>query len=221
MTKNSIQRTFLVMMSCSCLFITEGCFSARYLSSIEQQSLEPSDLAGHKLKIVSVDVQLLGRNMFIPNATPDAYTDLAMERYPALFSREIDSLPVALTISDESTSTSFAMPLITMVLSLGTLPGYPFEDTMQIKVESVFSDRASSELCINDTRFKRSDRIWATVYTPLGLIPVPGHSDMPKISGIGRQSLAPSSHKLTMFSIIDAVVQAARECGMQTFQKVR
>jgi hypothetical protein len=226
MNINKMRALFPIVISVLSLFIISGCGSARFTTTLKQQSVAPSELAGHKLKIVSVANQqiiiLSSTRMSIPFASADEYMDLAMERYPALFSREPSALPVAVSIRDEYQSESMAVPLITLLLSLGTLPGYPFDTTMEVNTEVVFSNNAFREFCVGTVRFERSDVRWATVYTPFGLIPVLGHSDLPKVSGVvGQQFFVESSNKLTMLSTIDAIVQAAHDCGVQAFNKIQ
>jgi len=225
MNINKMRVICIIVISVLAPFVISGCASVRFTTTMKQQSFAPSELAGHKLKIVSVANQqkiiLSSTLLSIPFASADAYMNLAMERYPALFSRESSALPVAVSLRDEYQSESMAVPLITLLLSLGTLPGYPFDSTIKINTEVVFSNNAFREFCVGTVRFERSDVRWISVYTPFGLIPVLGHSDLPKVSGVGRQFAVESSNKLTMIATIDAVVQAAHDCGVQAFHKIQ
>jgi hypothetical protein len=185
-------------------------------------------LAGHKLKIVSVKTQQtsIGDPVWaLPMASSDEYMNIAIERYPSLFSKDTNALPVTVTLRDESYSNSYVVLMyVTAFLSLGTLPCYPVEGTVQINAELVFSDHDFHEFCVNSVRFERMNRTWISVYTPLGLIPVPGNSDLPRVSGVGASrstDAIESSRKLTMISTIDAIVQGARNCGVQAFEKRR
>jgi len=226
---NSIKITFLVTVLCMALLVTNGCTSTRFLSSIKKQSLESHEFSGYKLKIVSVAVlqsyfELEADTMHtitIPSASADDYMKIAMERYPSLFSKDPNAFPVSVTVRDTWFSHSMFIPTLTDLLSAGTLPGYPNEVILNINAEIVFSDHDSHEICLDIVRFERSNHTWLSVFTPLGLIPVPGHSDLPKASAVMASSsfVKESSNKLTMISIIDAIVQSALNCGVHAFKE--
>jgi len=225
MYHNDFKITFLVALACIAMLVTSGCTSTGFQSTIKQQSLESQELSGYKLNIVSVKGQrsLVRGSPYaakIPNEWQYSYMEIAMERYPSLFSKDPEAFPVTVTLYDEKSSTSFfVLHLLTSLLSLGTLPNYPGEVTTPINAEIVFSDRDFHVICANSVRFERTNRWWISVFTPLGLIPVPVHSDLPRVSGVMSFSINDSSDKLTMISTIDAVVQGAQICGVQAFKK--
>ena len=220
-----MKAVYLVIVSCMALPLFSGCASARFTTTMKQKSLAPSELADHKLKIVSVTVNQLfipgGTTLVLPAASAAEYMHIAMERYPAIFSMDANALPVTIRLQDESQSATVIVPIITSILSLGTLPCYPIDKTMQVKSELFFSDPTSHEFCVGNVRFERTDTIWLSVYTPFGLIPVPGKSDVPKVSGVIFGFSGNSSRRLTMISTVDAVVQAALDCGIQAFNKIK
>jgi hypothetical protein len=111
----------------------------------------------------------------------------SMERYPSLF---VSDSTYALPLGVEVEITTTMHNLKTVVWMYGTLlicgtilpaPGDTDEDlTVNTYVWSGRSDSYSATIQQN---FRRENHTWVTLLTPIALIPIPGETDFPKVSG--------------------------------------
>lgn len=109
-------------------------------------------------------------------------------RYPALFVDEPGkAIPVGVEVDDTITDTHQSKTLAWM---LGTLdicgvifpcPGQQ-DDAFTVKT-GVWNGGARLRSAVPQITFHREMHFWLTVFTPLGLITVPGETDFPKTSG--------------------------------------
>jgi len=207
------------------IFATTGCTSARFASTIKKQSFSQQGIAGYKLKIVSFTISRPGP-YFTGGFTVknDKYMKIAAERYPEIFSYEDSALPVAIQLYEKESYTSDLAYWSTFwisIFSLATLPVYQSK-TISYDGDVRFSDMASHEFCAGQASFIRTDAYWTTVLSPIGLIPVPGDSDIPQFISIGdKNRIYDLSANLDMISAIDAVVRAAIDCGPQAFNHIK
>jgi len=140
----------------------------------------------------------------------------AMSARPKLFSDDLSALPLFLKLDCEYASTMEPSAFFT-ALSIATLPvpGHGKADY----TASITIPRAEGDICLSPVTFTRRDVMWATLFTPLGLIPVPGSSVIPRHS---ETILNVNGHyveraqKLTNAVCIEAVVKGLGQCDMAT-----
>jgi hypothetical protein len=208
-------------------FITAGCSTTRFESTIKKQSFNQQGLAGYKLKIVSLTISRIGpydtSGFTVKN---DKYMKIAIERYPEIFSYEDSALPVAIQLYEKESSSSdlaFWSTFWISIFSLATLPVYQSK-TISFDGDVRFSDMASHEFCAGQASFVRTDAYWATILSPIGLLPVPGESDSPQYTYIADKNRIDANGQSANFDIIsaiDTVVKAAIDCGPQAFNHIK
>jgi len=193
-----------------------GCCSMRYTTTLKPSLEPPKPIENLKFNIVKVDYKREGSYSEVAPQTSewtnikwkDELMESATTRYPQLFSRTEGSIPIAVHI-EVNCDSYYLVSYLTGIISAFTLPSYPGKDTGVFKVNSSLTTRRPddkgyefSSIC-----FSRTNAMWGT-FTPLGLIPVPGESDVPKSrSFFAREFLDKNrSFKLTTDSIVEAIM---------------
>ena len=127
-----------------------------------------------------------------PTYTPDwenegfanRFTSLAESRYPGLFRKTADAIPIAVRIDvnqDVHQGAALGVYLCTLCIVGGIFPSVPWETEWQVAVHAEDARGAA----ILAARTQAVDRGWWTILTPFGLITIPGESDAPKVSTVG------------------------------------
>ena len=138
------------------------------------------------------------------------------ELYPSVFSDHSSALPVELRVCTEHDSTVLPSALV-MVLSMtivgGVLP-LPVGESSHIAVDVRIRDSGGGEVAHEMSAFRRSDVMWVSALTPLGLLPVPGRSDRPRVIGI-EGAAREASWRLTLECYVAAILRAVRKAGIE------
>ena len=189
----------MILPSVVAAFVGSGCVSSRVVTDLKpERNVELKAVAGPfyvaGLKYAST----------IPHAPQNQQADQNMaeierqllplvrhacaSRYPALFSDEPGkAIPVGVEVDDTITDTHQSK---TLAWLLGTLdicgaifpcPGQQ-DDEFAVKT-GVWTGDAKLRGAAPQITFHREMHFWLTLFTPLGLITIPGESDFPKTSG--------------------------------------
>ena len=112
------------------------------------------------------------------------FNALAESRYPGLFRKTPDAIPIAVRIDvnqDVHQGASLGVYLCTLCIVGGIFPSVPWETEWQVAVHAEDARGAP----ILATHVQAVDRGWWTILTPFGLITISGESDAPKVSTVG------------------------------------
>jgi hypothetical protein len=111
----------------------------------------------------------------------ERFTTLAEKRYPRLFSNSRNAIPIAVRIDlavKAQSQATIAGAVLTFGIIGGIFPSFPWTTEWQVKIQI----EDIREETILTTGFKTEDRGWFSLFSPFGLISIPGESDAPKVS---------------------------------------
>ncbi len=155
-----------------------------------------------------------GASSFLaPDVFQKNVSETAVQRYPEVFTLLEDGLPIGVRVDARHGHCGFGplfpvLEICTLCVAYGIVGG-PFIGASEFKV-TVVDARGNAGPVV---AFRRKDVTWMTVLTPLGLLPVPGHSDADRVSGLGDPS--PRSYqvggRLTVEGCVDAIVAALKQ----------
>ncbi|MBE9536570.1 MAG: hypothetical protein IMF07_05260 [Proteobacteria bacterium] len=204
-------------------FIT-GCLSTRYASTIKKQDFQTAE--GVKFNIKTVEISTAQNKYAPPIDGPyrealrrKLIMEEAQKAYPGHFARGGDAIPIDLEIDinlRDSWRKSFTW-------SLASLYILPFIRTMETDVELNIKVRGQgNELLIEKaSEFRQESKGWWTLSSPLGLIPIPGKSDIPRVTtmfGMGMSSQSPEAATRRRFlrtSVVNSIVETLKGLEMQ------
>lgn len=113
------------------------------------------------------------------------FARLAAERYPALFQRTAGAVPLSVQVSvrqEIDQGAALGVYICTLCIVGGIFPSVPWETEWQVSVQVSDARGALATVPV----VKAVDRGWWTVLTPMGLMEIPGESDVPKVSAAMR-----------------------------------
>lgn len=155
--------------------LTSGCMSARFTSTLKP-SKDPQLCIGDLSFHIASPAQP-HTSAFVPEVQNAQVQAATIDRYPRMFDQNFSALPIqhTVTISKIRTS-SFSSFFGTFLSGIGVLPipGWTEWD-LHVKVDVLTPDGC---LALGETDFTRRDSMWLTLWTPLGLLPVFGSSDI-------------------------------------------
>ncbi len=202
--------------------VLSGCSSARLTTSLKKQDFNNNE--GIKLNIRKVHLIYdgLGGEFAQGNMrsmmTPDLLMASAQNHYPELFDPNEDSLPVDLSIKIKYSSSVFA----TLFLEFGTLTAIgsilpaPIFNKTNLDLNVSVQDEYSKNLVQDSVTIEQKSAVWLTILTPLALIPIPGKSDIPKISEVGGNAkYAKAIQKTLKEAILNGIVKAIKSGDMR------
>lgn len=213
---------------CFCGSLLTGCCSTRFTTTIHKTEI--SDLKGKAVfKIVKASpppyhymsgtptgyvmenkgniVKSQGRNNISEEAFRYMLFKVAIERYPELFRDSPDAIPIDVCVMGENSSSfvpSITAELLTLTILGGILP-LPCSGTSDFNVRTELHEMVTPGTR-NPVHFLRKDVMWITVWTPLGLIPIPGQSEVEKTSEVWQPQAFQLGGKLTLNGFVDAIV---------------
>lgn len=109
------------------------------------------------------------------------FARLAAERHPGLFRNSAEATPIAVRIEvRQSAHDGVALVAFMGTLGIlgGVLPSLPWSTEWQVQMQ--VQDLRGAPLF--STGIEAEHRGWWSLVSPLGLIPIPGESDVPKVS---------------------------------------
>ncbi|MFV9646162.1 MAG: hypothetical protein ACNYWU_10095 [Desulfobacterales bacterium] len=136
----------------------------------------------------------------------------ATDVYPRLFGNDFADLPVSLDVDCKCSNYEWGEWF--QVITYGTVPLFPAWINIDCKVHTwVWGEDGC---VVNETdSFTQKFSWWRTFYTPLGILPVPGFSNLRATSYGGFLSLNDTyrvgSKKLAMDSLTEAVARSIRQ----------
>lgn len=208
-----------------------GCTSMRFTTTLPPSGNRELSLGDVKVNIakVSPNISFTGRGPFgdpipyttaaMPQFTREKMMTTAQQQYPKLFSDARATLPVDVAINGRFSQDSDLFALA--CLSLFTLPTPRFHYVGDYSVRVRAADEDQGLILDQSISFRREDLEWISIYTPLGLIPIPGHTDLPRSSYFmdpGPEERA-KQHWLDNASCVEAVTKVVREGDLSKMQR--
>lgn len=139
--------------------------------------------------------------------------------YPDLLGNDFGDIPVYVDVNSKCSNSDWGAMLTGF--TMGVIP-FPSGSEIECKVRTRVT--GEGEWVIDKTvSFTRTDKLWLTLTSPLGLLPIPGRSDLPRVCFLfdltGKKSMA-RSKKLTMDSLTEAVVRSIRQADPDKLKAV-
>ncbi len=205
----------LILVSVLVWSIT-GCESSRYVSNLHPEVFSSAPLGNVKVHIVPTDPSARSRraaNTVSASPTAPSVSTEAARLYPGTFSDDFSALPVRLEINLKTESPFSPLGLLGG-FTLGVLPIYM--TTYSDYTVAVSLATADENMVLQPVPFEIKTANWGTLFTPLGLLPVPGPSDA-RSTNLGAN--ASTGHNLVETSTVAAVVQALKQVDAATLQQ--
>lgn len=148
---------------------------------VKEVSIPAANSVVYKLNDVKISSYALQGDWGKQSAS-GRFARLAEERYPALFSDSPSAIPLDVKIQINQ-ETHDGAALVTFMCTLGILgglfPSLPWTNEWQIKAEIDDGRTAGS------TELQAVHRGWWSLFSPFGLMPISGESDIPVVSTVG------------------------------------
>jgi len=172
MRKRPVLATGLALVLAA--LVLSGCSAARYTST-----LKPPD--DKDLEFGSVRFAMSSFNYEKPGIQPppQLIEERASALYPSVFTDDRAGLPVLIDFKRSDSSLSDGSKMLLMIFTMvGVIP-IPHTDRHDFTVRASVLDSLGERLCEREETFEINVITWAS-YWPLGLLPVPGPSDLPR-----------------------------------------
>lgn len=160
--------------------LLSGCISQRGISTLQETPGAAASLAGLQFHIAAVDTV---RNPLRPvhnvhglkDISAQDLQDIMRRGYPQLFSEEPNAIPLVVRFKLEPDDQ--LVGAVITGLTLGIIP-FPAHSGFSMEIAVTPWSGAGAVLPEGMIRYSRRDHGWMTIFTPFGLIPIPGRSDM-------------------------------------------
>ncbi|MBW2647694.1 MAG: hypothetical protein JRE23_16265, partial [Deltaproteobacteria bacterium] len=209
--KKTIRNTLVVLAA---VFVLTGCGSMRFATTLKPDpgmqglqvaddvkfSIVQLDAAQDKKSDAGIDIEAI--------KTPDLRGHV-VDVYPRLFGNDFADLPVLLDV-DCTCSNSHLGAMLTG-FTLGIIP-FPSWSDVECKARSAVPD-VNGYLIDETESFVLTNSMWLTLIGPLGLLPVPGRSDLPRdicFFDLSDETYMVRSKQLAMDSLTEAVARSIR-----------
>ncbi len=218
-----------ILSTCILLLICSGCCSARYTTTIKKQpdsrtypvrfyigNLKYNKMPAPPMapwnQCYSVEAYAYKRGNIgcSEESVRKAIEKMSIMRYPHLFcssDQDERGLPLSVSIYVNKRNNT----LLWMFLGTYLVPLPVSERAMfHVMVHESKGGRITG-----DTSFTRKDTLWYSTLSPLGLIPVPGKTDRPKLSSIiFNGKVYAAGGDLTIEGIVDSVASILQQSDL-------
>lgn len=203
-----------------------GCMSMAFESDLVPGTTPAPSVGTARFHIADVQVSTTvksevpqqGTKLF---GTPKDLSSDAVSARPNLFSDDFTSWPIVLKVASEYDNSTKLVAFL-CALTVGTIP-VPCSEKTDYTV-FITIPTMEGELNLGSVAFKRRDVMWVTLFTPLGLIPVPGTSVIPRecqtIANANGDYVA-RAQKLTNAVCVEAVAKVLGQCDAATLAKLQ
>lgn len=195
--------------------LLSGCIAQRSISTLKETPGATTTLAGMKFRVAMAEGSGPGST-----SASDLQQGL-VNAQPELFSNDLEAIP--LLIRQKSETDQQIVGAIITGLTLGIIP-LPAHTGFQMEVGVTPWSGNGALLPESVIRYVRRDHGWLTIFTPLGLIPIPGSSDIPRMSGLvmneaGMADYAKKQGAFSAATLQKAVVSALANMDQQALRQ--
>ena len=173
-------RQLRLLLVSLCLIGLTGCLSMRTTSTLEADPRAEATLAGLKFRIASVMAE--GKDTHTSD-TAEKLQSALQKHYPALFNDDVDAIPLAVRMKS-TTESSFGPFFLGMILTGTTIP-FPGHEGFRMELEVTPWSAGGAIQSAATISYTRRNHAWMTVLSPLGLLPMPGRSDIERLTFSG------------------------------------
>ncbi|MBE9536572.1 MAG: hypothetical protein IMF07_05270 [Proteobacteria bacterium] len=198
-----------------------GCSSTRFTSSIKKQDFNAGEEVKFNIKKANVVTEVNAmegqriKPIYRNELTLELLRQEAKTAYPDYFTTEADAIPLELDVKVNYSENSWKQFFVSWA-SLNTIPS-----TKTIKTEVELDIEVTGEddelLLKKSSGFSHEAKNWITMFSPLGLIPIPGKSDIPKFTKVdgGMVGYVKPGAQFLRRSIIDGIVKGIKGSDMK------
>ncbi|MFP5431215.1 MAG: hypothetical protein ACLGHE_09570 [Gammaproteobacteria bacterium] len=196
----SVIRWAAVMSSVIAL---SGCMSQRAITTIKETPGATTTLAGMKFRVAMAED---GAAKPVPG---DHLQQGLVKAYPELFTNDLEAIP--LVVRQKSEVDQQIVGAIITGFTLGIIP-FPAHTGFRMEVGVTPWTSSGALQPESVVKYIRRDHGWMTIFTPLGFLPIPGRSDIPRHTGMadggGMATFTKNAAALSESSLHKAVVSA-------------
>ncbi|TGU75214.1 hypothetical protein E4633_07130 [Geomonas terrae] len=142
--------------------------------------------------------------------------------YPQVFVDDWSAVPVTATALTNYEPLGALGPMMTG-FTLGLIP-FPSSEHTDYEVKVSIVDEQGDKVAATPVKFTRENSMWMSLLGPLGCLPVPGRSLVPRDTvffDLSGESYLRKSSELTTDSLIEALVTALKELPPERLAQVR
>ena len=142
--------------------------------------------------------------------------------YPQVFVDDWSAVPVTAAALTEHEPLGALGPMMTG-FTLGLIP-FPSSEHTDYEVKVSIVDEQGDKLAATPVKFTRENSMWMSLLGPLGCLPVPGRSLVPRDTvffDLSGDSYMHKSSELTTDSLVEALVTALKELPPERLAQVR
>ncbi|GAB4293601.1 MAG: hypothetical protein Fur0034_00820 [Desulfuromonadia bacterium] len=188
-----------------------GCGSARFASTLKP-SENPSRTVGERYRIVGVSLQQSGGPASWHGLSDEGIKQRASRLYPEIFAGGYDGIPLFVSLKGTFHEQSMGGAFLT-ALTVGVIP-FPSSQRSDISVSVTLFDEKGAKRQGEPVAFTREDSLWMSLIGPLGCIPIPGESDLPRDTVflmIGSDNYVAKTKQLTNDAVVEAIVKGIEQ----------
>lgn len=200
------------------VILLSGCISQRGITTLQEAPNAAGTLAGLHFRIAEVE-QKQGTYAGAGGSV-QGLQEMLTKAYPQLFTDELDAIPLAVHFKSE-TDQQIVGAILTG-LTLGIIP-LPAHSGFRMEVGVTPWSESGAALPESRINYIRRDHGWMSIFTPLGLIPIPGRSDMERDTSMAMNEagMAEYGRKQVAFNDLNlqrAVVSALASMDQQALR---
>lgn len=216
---------FLSMLYCA--YLLSGCGSARFDSTL-MPSGNPQLTLPERFTIAGFTVAPSSRNQGPGSMPAEAHSSAANVKsrarslYPQIFTDDSTAVPVTASALATHKPLGAFGPIMTG-FTLGLIP-FPSSESTEYEVSVSVVDERGDKLAGTPVKFTRENALWMSLLGPLGCLPVPGRSLLPRDTiffDLTDTSYLNKSTELTTDSLVEALVTALKELPPDRLAQVR
>ena len=159
--------------------VLSGCSAARYTSTLKPPDDKDLEFGSVRFAMSSFTYERLG-----VQPSPRLINERARALYPSMFTDDRAGLPVHIDFKRSDSSLSDGSKILLMIVTLFGVVPIPHTDRHDFTVRVGVLDSLGETLCEKEETFEIDVNAWIS-YWPLGLLPIPGRSDLPREYRVG------------------------------------
>lgn len=204
----------LILLFFCCATFLSGCQSTRFTSTLKPSG-NPA-LTVHDQHFRLADYALtFGKESDSPEFwykfDSAEVRDRAQNLYPRLFTDDWIAVPVTATAVAHYEGPAI-LPAFLTALTAGIIP-FPTTEGCDFEVTVSVVDEQGDKMPIPTVKFRRENGIWASILGPLGALPVPGETLIPRdtiILALSTEGYSSKNRDLNNDTLVEAVVEGLR-----------
>lgn len=200
-----------LLLFCS-ISLVAGCGSARFSSTLKPSGNPDLTLSDQRFRLADFQLAYAKGKVGMYPIEPKRVISRAGELYPRIFVNDWGAVGVTASATAEGSGMTPLGPMLTG-FTLGLIP-FPSYDTTNFQVAVSVVDERGDKVPVPPVKFTREDAMWMSLVGPLGCLPVPGESLLPRETvffDLSDDGFRNKSTSLTTDTLVEAVVSALRE----------